>query len=70
MGTGDWNDGMNRVGSGGKGESVWNGWFLLTILNRFLPLVEARGESERAAHFRDQKERLRAAMEDQAWDGG
>ena len=32
IGTGDWNDGMNRVGQGGKGESVWLGWFLHTVL--------------------------------------
>ena len=30
MGTGDWNDGMNKVGAHGKGESVWNGWFFVT----------------------------------------
>src|SRR5262249_21924044 len=44
MGTGDWNDGMNRVGSGGQGESVWDGWFLLTILQRFAFLAENRGD--------------------------
>ena len=42
MGTGDWNDGMNRVGAGGKGESVWVGWFLLTILG---PLRRAARDS-------------------------
>jgi cyclic beta-1,2-glucan synthetase len=69
MGTGDWNDGMNRIGAGGKGESVWNGWFLLTIIRCFVPVVEARGEAERAARYRDQAERLRTALEAQAWDG-
>jgi cyclic beta-1,2-glucan synthetase len=69
MGTGDWNDGMNRVGAGGKGESVWNGWFLLTILKRFVPIAEARGDTEHAARYREQMERLRAAMEASAWDG-
>jgi cellobiose phosphorylase len=38
MGTGDWNDGMNRVGAQGKGESVWNGWFFITVLNAFAEL--------------------------------
>jgi cyclic beta-1,2-glucan synthetase len=69
MGTGDWNDGMNRVGAGGKGESVWNGWFLLTILSEFAVLAENRGESERAQSYRDHAERLRSAVEEHAWDG-
>ncbi len=69
MGTGDWNDGMNRVGAGGQGESVWNGWFLLTILRRFIGLAEARGDAERVARYREQAERLRAAIEEHAWDG-
>jgi cyclic beta-1,2-glucan synthetase len=70
MGTGDWNDGMNRVGAGGQGESVWDTWFLVTILNRFAPLAEARGDAARAAWCRDLAERLRAALEEHAWDGG
>ncbi len=49
MGTGDWNDGMNRVGAGGKGESVWDAWFLLTILRQFADLAERRHDSERAS---------------------
>jgi cellobiose phosphorylase len=69
MGTGDWNDGMNRVGAGGKGESVWDGWFLLTILPRFADLAEGRGDTERAERYRDYAERLRAAIEEHAWDG-
>jgi cyclic beta-1,2-glucan synthetase len=69
MGTGDWNDGMNRVGVGGKGESVWNGWFLLTILGRFAELAEARGDTGRAARYRAEAERLIAAVEEHAWDG-
>jgi cellobiose phosphorylase len=40
MGSGDWNDGMNRVGVGGKGESVWLGWFLCTVIEGFLPLLD------------------------------
>src|SRR4029453_8452286 len=44
MGSGDWNDGMNRVGWQGKGESTWLGWFLYSVLTRFVPWVEARGD--------------------------
>ncbi len=69
MGTGDWNDGMNRVGSGGQGETVWGGWFLLTILDRFTPLVEQRGDRERAQRYREAADRLHTAIEGQAWDG-
>ena len=47
MGTGDWNDGMDRVGEGGKGESVWLGWFLYTTLNAFADLAEQHGKSQR-----------------------
>ena len=52
IGTGDWNDGMNRVGAAGKGESVWLGWFLHATLAAFAPLADARGESARAAAWR------------------
>jgi cyclic beta-1,2-glucan synthetase len=69
MGTGDWNDGMNKVGAAGKGESVWDAWFLITILNRFAPLADARGDSERATWCRESAESLRAAVEAHAWDG-
>ena len=48
MGTGDWNDGMNRVGERGAGESVWLGWFLHAALTAFIPLAESRQETVRA----------------------
>jgi cyclic beta-1,2-glucan synthetase len=69
MGTGDWNDGMNKVGAGGQGESVWLAWFLLAILRDFAPLAERRGDAERAAWCRERAEALRAAVEAHAWDG-
>ncbi len=69
MGTGDWNDGMNMVGHGGKGESVWMGWFLHHALMRFSPLAEARGEQARAATWRAHAESLREAVEREGWDG-
>jgi cellobiose phosphorylase len=69
MGTGDWNDGMNAVGAGGQGESVWNGWFFVTVLTAFAGLAEGRGDAERAAWCRDRAEALRAALEAHAWDG-
>lgn len=69
MGCGDWNDGMNKVGEGGKGESVWVGWFLLVILERFLPIMERRGDLELAGDLRERAAKLRQAIEDNAWDG-
>jgi cellobiose phosphorylase len=69
MGAGDWNDGMNRVGAGGKGESVWNGWFLLACLECFAQVADGRGDLERAAFCRQQAGRLRQAIEESAWDG-
>ncbi len=69
MGAGDWNDGMNRVGIEGRGESVWVGWFLAATLGRFAPLAEARGDTERAAWCQAEIARLQAALEASAWDG-
>jgi cyclic beta-1,2-glucan synthetase len=69
IGTGDWNDGMNRVGAGGKGETVWGGWFLLTCLRRFAELSDARGDHDHAASWRDHADRLHRALEETAWDG-
>jgi cyclic beta-1,2-glucan synthetase len=68
MGTGDWNDGMNKVGAGGRGESVWDAWFLLAILDRFVQLVTSRGDAERAARYHAEAEKMREAAE-QSWDG-
>jgi cyclic beta-1,2-glucan synthetase len=69
MGTGDWNDGMNRVGVGGKGESVWNAWFLSVCLRDFAELAQERGDMAWAAACRAEAERLRQAVEENAWDG-
>lgn len=52
IGSGDWNDGMNRVGSGGKGESVWMGFFLQLVLRHFLPICESRGDFDAADRLR------------------
>jgi cyclic beta-1,2-glucan synthetase len=69
MGSGDWNDGMNRIGREGKGESVWLAWFLQVNLLQFAPIAEMRGQSERAQAWAAHASRLIAAVEDQAWDG-
>jgi cyclic beta-1,2-glucan synthetase len=69
IGTGDWNDGMNRVGHGGKGESVWLGWFLHTVLWEFAQLADGRGEHQRAERWRRHVSALKGALEHEAWDG-
>jgi cyclic beta-1,2-glucan synthetase len=69
MGTGDWNDGMDRVGEGGRGESVWLGWFLFSTLNSFATLAQRHGDSEHAAEWRAHAETLRVSLEREAWDG-
>jgi cyclic beta-1,2-glucan synthetase len=68
MGTGDWNDGMNRVGEHGKGESVWLGWFLHSILWEFAKIADQRGEHKRAEAWRLHVSALKAALEREAWD--
>ena len=70
MGTGDWNDGMNKVGAEGKGESVWNGWFFLTVLKSFAEISSSRGDQSRTDWCRERVEALRTALEANAWDGG
>jgi cyclic beta-1,2-glucan synthetase len=69
IGTGDWNDGMNRIGPEGRGESVWLGWLLHTALWEFARVAEARGEHARAATWRDHVRALKAALEEHGWDG-
>ena len=69
IGTGDWNDGMNRVGIHGKGESVWLAWFLVTTLRGFAEHVKRRGDAELASDFRRRAREYLAAVEKHGWDG-
>jgi cyclic beta-1,2-glucan synthetase len=69
MGAGDWNDGMDQVGAGGRGESVWLGWFLYSTLERFSALAAQRGRQDLAQAWRGHAAGLQAALEAQAWDG-
>ncbi|MGZ8185576.1 MAG: GH36-type glycosyl hydrolase domain-containing protein [Methylobacter sp.] len=68
MGTGDWNDGMNRVGHEGKGESVWLAWFLISALSEFASLAETQGQSEYAVRWREHAAKLKIAVEAEGWD--
>lgn len=69
FGSGDWNDGMNRVGDAGRGESIWLGWFLHTALSSFAQYADARGEQTRAATWRHHATELRESLEREGWDG-
>ncbi|KQN55645.1 glycoside hydrolase family 94 protein [Erwinia sp. Leaf53] len=69
MGAGDWNDGMNRVGIDGKGESVWLGFFLYDILQRFAALAERRQDEHVASLCRMEALRLQKNLNAAAWDG-
>ena len=69
IGTGDWNDGMDRVGDGGKGESVWLGWFLYSTLTSFANLAERHGSPDHAAEWRQHAAELKISLEQHGWDG-
>ena len=69
MGAGDWNDGMNRVGQHGKGESVWMAWFLSVNLRDSLDWAKVRGDTERHQKWSAHLLVLKDAIEKEAWDG-
>jgi cyclic beta-1,2-glucan synthetase len=68
IGSCDWNDGYNRVGMEGRGESVFVGWFLHSVLGAYAPLCDDMGDAPRAARYRAERERLGTMLE-QTWDG-
>ncbi|WP_326541903.1 GH36-type glycosyl hydrolase domain-containing protein [Pseudorhodoferax sp.] len=69
MGSGDWNDGMNRVGHAGRGESVWLGWFLCSVVEGFAPYADARAEHARARRWRVARAGWITALHGAGWDG-
>jgi cellobiose phosphorylase len=69
MGSGDWNDGMNLVGAGGKGESVWLGFFLCAVLAQFGELARLRGDLSFAQRCQSDAVRLCQNIEQSSWDG-
>ena len=69
IGGGDWNDGMNEIGAGGKGESVWLGWFVSDILKKFIPVVTRRQDTDRAGRYEMHAQQILSAIEENAWDG-
>ncbi|MDO9004398.1 MAG: glucoamylase family protein [Aquabacterium sp.] len=69
MGVGDWNDGMNRVGSEGRGESVWLAWFLCRIVADFAPIAKGQGETARARRWEEALSGWKSALQEHGWDG-
>ena len=69
IGSGDWNDGFSTVGNQGKGESVWLGFFLYAILDKFIPLCRQKGEEEVAQQYAEIMEKLKKALNHNGWDG-
>lgn len=68
MGAGDWNDSFNRVGAKGRGESVWLSQFAVTGLVSFIPVLQAAGQAQLAAEYQALVKKLRASLEETAWD--
>jgi cellobiose phosphorylase len=69
IGSCDWNDGMDRVGIDGRGESVWLGFFLVEVLQRFAELAERRADFGFATTCRSAAQVLVHHIEENAWDG-
>ncbi len=69
MGTGDWNDAMNRVGAQGRGESVWLAWLLITVLQQFAALLRQEEQASEAAMLEGTAREVLAAVEEHGWDG-
>ncbi len=70
IGSGDWNDGMNRVGEHGRGESVWLGFFSCEVFGQFAEVARLHGDEPFAQRCADEVASLRAALELHGWDGG
>ena len=69
IGGGDWNDGLNRVGIEGKGESVWLAWFCVEVLNTFAEVCAKQGEPSLARTYRARAKRYVQNIDKNAWDG-
>ncbi len=69
IGSGDWNDGFSNVGTNGKGESVWLGFFLYDVLKHFIPFCIRKGDEKLAQKYETITENLKRALNSNAWDG-
>jgi len=69
IGSGDWNDGFSTVGNKGKGESIWLGFFLYLILEKFIPICINKGDKNLAERYEEIKNQLKKALNTNGWDG-
>lgn len=69
MGSGDWNDGMNTVGNKGKGESVWLGWFLYAVLDKFKEICRYMNDNDKYEKYASIMQEIAKSIENSAWDG-
>ena len=69
IGSGDWNDGFSTVGNKGKGESIWLGFFLYLVLDRFIPICKEKEDFDKARFYEEMKENLKKALNTAGWDG-
>lgn len=69
MGSGDWNDGMNRVGEAGRGESIWLGFFSCEVMTRFAKVARLHDDEAFALRCESEVGKLRTALEQHGWDG-
>ena len=69
IGSGDWNDGMDKVGEHGKGESVWLGFFLYDVLIKFIEIAKKQEDHSFAEECRMQAEKLKDNLNNNGWDG-
>ncbi|MBO5349086.1 MAG: hypothetical protein J6A89_04640 [Clostridia bacterium] len=69
IGSGDWNDGFSTVGNKGNGESVWLGFFLYDVFNKFINLCDYKKDEENKVYFMEVSEKLKKALNTEAWDG-
>ncbi|KOM96135.1 NdvB [Clostridium botulinum] len=69
MGSGDWNDGMSTVGNQGRGESVWLGWFLYTILESFINICDYKKDTVNMKRYEEYLQFIKENIEENAWDG-
>ena len=68
IGTGDWNDGMNKVGEKGRGESVWLGFFMYDVLNKFIKICEYKNDTEKIEKYTKIINKLKKALNTEGWD--
>ena len=70
MGGGDWNDGMDRIGDKGEGESVWLAWFQIATISIFTPIARKVGHTDAADRWQIHADDLVRALKEHSWDGG